>query len=90
MLPKKYEKYTNYNGYIVGNKKFAHAIEEIRLLKVITKMCEKYKSPYIRFMWVADAPTAVCVLYSDVKKNEHVTKIVLFDDVEKLIMEDEK
>lgn len=89
-IPRNYEKYTNYNGYIVGNRMNAHAIEEIRLLKVITKMCEKYKKPYIRFMWVTDVDTAMCVLYSDFKKNERATKLVPFDDVERIIIEDEK
>lgn len=91
-IPRKYEKYTNYNGYIVGKsiRMEVHQIEESRLLKVLVKLQEKYKNPYIRFMWVANTTniicSSMCVLYSDFKKNERATKLVPFDDVERIIM----
>lgn len=89
-IPRKFEKFTNYNGYICDKRAGAHSIEEARLLKVLIEMQNKYKNPYIRFMWVADAKSAMCVLYSDSKKNERATKLVPFDEVEQLIMEDKK
>lgn len=85
-IPKKLEKYTNYNGYIVGNRISSIVVEESRLLNVIAKMQAKYKNPYIRFMWVSDATTTMCILYSDFKKNERATKIVPFDEVERIII----
>ena len=86
-IPRKLEKYTNYNGYICDKRMGAHEVEESRLLKVIMKMQEKYNNPYIRFMWVTDATEAMCVLYSDMKKNVRATKLVQFSDVEKVINE---
>lgn len=89
-IPRKFEKFTNYNGYICDKRAGAHSIEEARLLKVLIEMQNKYKNPYIRFMWVANVESAMCVLYSDSKKNERATKLVPFDEVEQLIMEDKK
>lgn len=85
-IPKKFEKYTNYNGYICDKRMNAHEVDNIRLLKVIDKLTDTYKSPYIRFMWVADVNNAMCVVYSDLKKNMRMTKLVPFDEAEKLIM----
>lgn len=85
-IPKSFDKYTNYNVYIVGGGSRAHEIEHSRLFNVIAKLREKYKNPYIRFMWVSDG-TTMCVVYSDTKKNAHLTKLVLFDEFEKSIME---
>ena len=85
-IPKKFEKYTNYNGYICDKRMNAHEVDDIRLMKTIAKMQEKYKNPYIRFMWVTDATEAMCVMYSDFKKNERATKLVPFSEVEQLIM----
>ena len=84
-IPKSFDKYTNYNVYIVGGSNRAHEIEHSRLLNVIAKLREKYKNPYIRFMWVSDG-TAKCVVYSDLKKNTRLTKLVLFDEFEKSII----
>ena len=85
-IPKKFEKYTNYNGYICDKRMNAHEVDNIRLLKVIDKLTESYKNPYIRFMWVADTDSAMCVVYSDLKKNMRMTKLVPFDKAEELIM----
>ena len=84
-MKKKIDKYTNYGGYVLM-KRVAHKIEEQRLEGVIDKLTKKYKNPYIRFMWVANVCSAMCVVYSDTKKNERLTKLVLFDDAEKVIM----
>ena len=88
-IPKKFEKYTNYNGYICDRRMSAHEVGESRLLKVIMKMQEKYKNPYIRFLWITNAQDPMCVFYSDFKKNERATKLVPFDEVEKIIMDGE-
>ena len=87
-IPKSFDKFTNYNVYIIGGGNRAHEIEHSRLFNVIAKLKEKYKNPYIRFMWVSDG-TIKCVVYSDTKKNAHLTKLVLFDEFEKSIMEGE-
>ena len=91
-IPRKFEKYTNYNGYICDKRTGACEVGESRLLKVVVKMQEKYKNPYIRFMWMTKEGVneALCVLYSDFSKNERVTKLVPFSEVEKLIMEDKQ
>lgn len=91
-IPRKYEKFTNYNGYICDKRVGAHEVEETRLLKVISKMQEKYKNPYIRFMWMQreGIEEALCVFYSDLIKNERATKLVPFSEVEQLITEDKK
>ena len=85
-IPKKFEKYTNYNGYICDKRRNAHEVDNIRLLKVIDKLTDTYKNPYIRFMWAADTNNAMCVVYSDLKKNMRMTKLVPFDKAEELIM----
>jgi hypothetical protein len=87
-LPRKFDKYTNYNGYICDKRMNAHEVEEARLLKAIIKMQEKYKDPYIRFMWVTDATEPMCVLYEDLSNNGRKTKLVPFSEVERVIMED--
>ena len=84
-IPRQFEKYTNYNGYICDKRMNAHEIEVPRLLKVLADMQGKYKNPYIRFMWVTNATEAMCVLYSDFSKNERATKLVPFSEVEKII-----
>ncbi len=88
-LPRKFDKYTNYNVYIVDRRTYAYEIEESRLLKVITKMQEKYKNPYLRFMWMKreGVDEALCVLYSDKKKYERATKLVPFSEVERMFTE---
>lgn len=86
-IPRKYEKYTNYNSYICDKRCGAHEVEESRLLRAIMKMQEKYKNPYLRFMWMQKegCDEALCALYSDMKKNERATKLVPFSEVEKII-----
>lgn len=88
-LPRKFDKYTNYNGYIVDRRTGAYEVEESRLLKVIMGMQEKYKNPYLRFMWMTreGVNEALCVLYSDVKKCERATKLVPFSEVERMLTE---
>lgn len=89
-IPRQFEKFTNYNGYICDKRAGAKEIEMSRLLKFIVKMQEKFKNPYIRFMWTTKdgVDEALCVMYSDFKKNERATKLVPFSEVEQLIMED--
>jgi hypothetical protein len=82
-IPRKYEKYTNYNVYIIGHKDGSHEINHERLLSFIDKLTAKYKNPYVRFMWVANTGKAMCVVYSDSKKNERLTKLISFDNAEK-------
>lgn len=86
-IPRKFDKYTNYNGYICDRRAGAHEVEEERLLNAIAKMQNKYKNPYIRFMWMTreGVEEALCVLYSDMKKNERVTKLVPFSEAENII-----
>ena len=80
--PKQLEKFTNYNGYIVGRRRNAYEIDAVRLANVIGELRKLYKNPYIRFMWVSDAKEAMCVTYSDLKKNERVTKLSPFSELE--------
>lgn len=82
-IPRKYEKYTNYNVYIIGHRTGSHEINHERLLSFIDKLTAKYKNPYVRFMWVANTDKAMCVVYSDSKKNERLTKLISFDNAEK-------
>ena len=80
-LPKQLEKYTNYNSYIVEKRlDCVHEVENKRLCSLIGKLREKFKNPYIRFMWMKQegADEALCVVYSDIKKNERLTKLVPF------------
>lgn len=88
-LPRKFDKYTNYNGYICDKRIGAYEVEESRLLKVIMKMQEKYKNPYLRFMWMTreGVNEALCVLYSNAKKSERATKLVPFSEVEQMFTE---
>ena len=84
-MKKKIDKYTNYGSYILM-KRAAHEVDKTRLVNAVDKLTEKYKNPYIRFMWVSNVDTAMCVMYSDLKKNEKLTKLVPFDEAEKVIM----
>lgn len=81
MIPRQLDKYTNYNGYYVGGRG-AHPVDELTLCKVIGALRETHKSPYIRFMW-SNHDTAMCVVYSNSKKNERMTKLVPFNEVAK-------
>ena len=83
-LPKKYERYTNYNGY-VSDKRFSHEVEHKRIKEVIRLLCEIFPRPYIRFMWINEPNTARCVVYSDLKENTRFTKLMSFDSAEQYI-----
>ena len=87
-IPRIFEKYTNYNGYVCDNRMKPHKIELSRLLKVLADMQGKYKNPYIRFMWMEreGVDDALCILYSDFGKGEKATKLVTFTEVEKIIL----
>lgn len=81
ILPKQLEKYTNYNSYIVEKRlDCVHEVENKRLCSLIGKLREKFKNPYIRFMWMKQegVDEALCVVYSDIKNNERLTKLVPF------------
>jgi len=87
-IPRTYEKYTNYNGYICDRRMGAKEVDQIRLLKVIDKLSSDYKKPYIRFMWVPmkDVTEAVCFVYSDKDKMTKLTKLVPFSEAERVVM----
>lgn len=85
-MKKKIDKYTNYDVYIIVPKMAAHEVDKQRLEGVVDKLTEKYKNPYIRFMWVSNVDTAMCIVYSNSKKNERLTRLVPFDEAEKVIM----
>ena len=85
-LPKQLDKYTNYNSYIVGKRlDSVHEVEHKRLCALIGKLRTKLKNPYIRFMWMTQEGVnePLCVVYSDSKKNERLTKLVPFSVAEK-------
>lgn len=86
-IDRKYNPYTNYNVYACDKRAAMHEVESDRLIKVIEQMIKKYKHPYLRFMWVVNSQEAMCVAYSNYKKNERLTKLVPFKTVESLIME---
>jgi len=86
-IPKQLEKYTNYNSYIVEKRlDCVHEVETKRLCSLIGKLREKFKNPYIRFMWMTQegVSEALCVVYSDYKKSERLTKLVPFSIAEKV------
>lgn len=58
-MKKKIDKYTNYDVYIIVPKMAAHEVDKQRLEGVVDKLTEKYKNPYIRFMWVSNVDTAM-------------------------------
>ena len=86
-MTNKIAKYTNYNAYILVKGMAAHKVDEKKLEDVVEKLTKMYKNPYIRFMWVANSNKAMCVVYSDTKKNERFTRLVSFDVVEEIINE---
>ena len=86
-MANKIEKYTNYKAYICDKRMAAHEVDEKKLEEVVEKLTKMYKNPYIRFMWVANSNKAMCVVYSDTKKNERFTRLVSFDVVEEIINE---
>lgn len=74
--------YTNYNVYRVA-KQSSHEIDRERLERIIERCKEKYtEKPYIRFMWVASAEEAMCVLYNG---KERATKLIPISELEKQI-----
>lgn len=83
-LPRQFDKYTNYNRYIVGNRS-AHEVDKLRLAEVIGELKETYKRPYIRFMWVSDTDEAMCITYSDYKMGERLTKLIPFRELEVIV-----
>ena len=86
-MTNKIVKYTNYNAYMLIKGTAVHKVDEKKLEGVVEKLTKMYKSPYIRFMWVANSDKAICVVYSDTKKNERFTRLVSFDVVEEIINE---
>ena len=86
-LPKQLDKYTNYNSYIVlRTLNSVHEVDHMRLCTLIGKLRERFKNPYIRFMTMTQdgVSEALCVVYSDFKKNERFTKLVPFSVAEKV------
>lgn len=86
-MTNKITKYTNYNAYILFKETVAHKVDEKKLEEIVEKLTKMYKNPYIRFMWVSNSDKAMCVVYSDTKKNERFTRLVSFDVVEEIINE---
>ena len=86
-MTNKIAKYTNYNAYMLVKGMAAHEVDEKKLESVVEKLTRMYKDPYVRFMWVANSNKAMCVVYSDTKKNERFTRLVSFDVVEEIINE---
>ena len=86
-MTNKIAKYTNYNAYMLVKGMATHKVDEKKLEEVVGKLTKMYKDPYIRFMWVANSNKAMCVVYSDTKKNERFTRLVSFDVVEEIINE---
>lgn len=80
MIPKEFERFTNYNVYLVG-KKDAHKVSETALRDVINRLLESYKRPYVRFMYASNVDCAHCVVYTDNVKGLKATKLVPFIDV---------
>lgn len=85
-MTNKIVKYTNYNAYMLVKGMAAHKVDEKKLEEIVEKLTKMYKNPYIRFMWVANSNKAMCVIYSDSRKNGRLTKLIPFDDAEKIIM----
>lgn len=83
-LPKKLDKYTNYNAYLAGNSP-AYEVDKLRLAEVIGKLKDKYKRPYIRFIWNANADEAMCITYLDFKKGERLMKLIPFRELEVIV-----
>lgn len=88
-IPKKLEKFTNYNGYICDMRlDCVHEVDIKHLCSLIGTLRKKFRSPYIRFMWMTqegvDEP--LCVVYSDIGKNVRLTKLIPFSEAEKVIM----
>ena len=86
-MTNKIAKYTNYNAYICDKRMAAHEVDEKKLEEVVEKLTKMYKNPYIRFMWVANSNKAMCVVYSNTKKNERSTRLVSFEVAEEIINE---
>lgn len=83
-MNKMFDKFTNYNAYYVANRAASKEVDETRLAKIIQALRDLLKKPYIRFMWLADAVEASCIVYDG---SERVTKLVPISEIEKMIEE---
>ena len=86
-IPREFDKFTNYNSYIVEKRlDCVHEVELTRLASLIGRLRQRFRNPYIRFMWMKQEGVgeALCVVYSDYKKNERLTKLVPFSTEEKV------
>ena len=84
MLDKIFDKYTNYNVYLIGGKvgKMSHDVDTNRLIKAILGCRELLTKPYLRFMYASRFDEAACVVYDN---GERVTKLTTFSAVEDMI-----
>lgn len=80
-IPRRLEKFTNYNGYAIRDK-YRNRVDTLRVCKLIGKLRKNFKAPYIRFMWMGSNDKAMCVIYSDLKSNKRITKLVPFEEAE--------
>lgn len=80
-IPRRLEKFTNYNGYAIRDK-YRNRVDTLRVCKLIGKLRKSFKAPYIRFMWMGSNDKAMCVIYSDLKSNKRMTKLIPFEEAE--------
>ena len=80
-IPRRLEKFTNYNGYAIRDK-YRNRVDTLRVCKLIEKLRKSFKAPYIRFMWMGSNDKAMCVIYSDLKSNKRMTKLIPFEEAE--------
>lgn len=79
MIPKVFNKYTNYSAYILyAYQGVACKVDERTLCKLIQRLVKKYKKPYVRFMWRANTEDAMCALYDGVERK---TKLITFNQL---------
>lgn len=80
-IPRRLEKFTNYNGYAIRDK-YRNRVDTLRVCKLIGKLRKSFKAPYIRFMWMGSNDKAMCVIYSDLRSNKRMTKLIPFEEAE--------
>lgn len=84
-IARKYEKYTNYNRYIVHPWAINHKVDVSLLEALITTLINgNHKKPYVRFMWhKGDEP--MCIVYSNLTGGETLTRMVSFNEAVQII-----
>lgn len=78
------DKFSNYNYYAVCSG--ATKISEPRLRKVIEMVRDRNKGKgYVRFMLAREKSEPMCILYSDNKGTERLTKLITLTELENLL-----